>query len=230
MSGTSMPRPQAAPSSPLQRKMLNKVVTDFQSAAKACVVHLHGEERTALAVAKEIRKRRCVNLVHLDTTKRLVDFEIDVGGETHFCEADPNRVFSDKGRRNDALSDKGCRLATGSARTDSLVKDAAKTPSPAKAKQADVTTAAAAELETWVNNEWGKQISLGRGGNGSSVENGTLPTLALHNNEALKISKFESAKDVTRIPKGVANPTFGDPKHKSDFFFVTQTADFDALR
>lgn len=231
MAGASIPKPQAVPSFPLQRKMLNKVVTDFQKDAKACVVHLHGEERTALAVAKEIRKRRCVNLVHLDTKDRLVDLEINVGGEQHFCEADPNRVFSDKGRRNDALWDKGCRLVTGSnARTDSHAKDAAKTPSPAKASRADVTTAAAAELETWVNNEWGKQISLGRGGNGSSVENGTLPTLALHNNENLKLSKFESAKDVTRVPKGVPNPTFGDPDNKSDFFLVTQTADFDALR
>lgn len=231
MSGTPMQIPQALPNPSLQRKMLNKVETDFQPGAKACVVHLHGEEQTALSVAKEIRSRRCVNLVHLDTKKRLVDFEIDVAGEKHLCEADPNRVFSDKGRRNDALVGKGCHLATGSkARTDSLDKDAGKTPAPAKASRAEVTDAAATELEMFVNTEWGKKISECRGGNGSSVENGTLPTLALHNNKELTLSEYEKAKDVTRVPSGAANPSSGDPTNKSDFYFVTQPADFDALR
>jgi hypothetical protein len=230
LSGLSTPIPRTSSSSLLRRKMLNKVETDFQKGAKACVVHLHGEERTALAVAREIRSRRCVNFVHLDTTERWVNFEIDVGGEKHSCKADPNRVFSDKGRRNDALALKGCQLTGSGARTDSLIKDAAKRPSPAKASRTDVTDAAAAELETFVNSEWGKKISECRGGDGSSVENGSLPTLALHNNEALKLSDYEKAKDVTRVPKGVANPTFGDPGHKSDFFFVTQLADFNALR
>jgi hypothetical protein len=230
-SGLSISIRRASSNALLQRKMLNKVETDFQKGAKACVVHLHGEERTALAVAREIRSRRCVNLVHLDTTDRWVDFEIDVGGEKHSCKADPNRVFSDKGRRNDALAVLGCRLAKGSgARTDSLIKDAAKTPSPAKASRSDVTDAAAAELETFVNGEWGKKISECRGGDGSSVQNGSLPTLALHNNEALKLSEYEKAKDITRVPKGAANPTFGDPAHTSDFFLVTQLADFNALR
>ena len=30
-------------------------------------MHIHGEERTALSVAKELRSRRCVNLMHMDT-------------------------------------------------------------------------------------------------------------------------------------------------------------------
>ncbi|CAG0930519.1 hypothetical protein TFLX_01800 [Thermoflexales bacterium] len=231
MSGRSVSAPRAVPTSVLQRKMLNKVETDFQKGAKACVVHLHGEERTALAAAKEIRSRRCVNLVHLDTTKRYVEFEIDVSGEKHVCEADPNRVFSDKGRRNDALADKGCQLATTpGVRSDIAPKTASKGTTSAKAKPADVKDAAAAELEAFVNNDWGKKISQCRGGDGSAVENGALPTLALHNNESLSLASYGKAKDVTRVPKGVANPTFGDPGHKSDFFFVTQTADFDALR
>jgi hypothetical protein len=53
-------------------KVHNHPVEDFQSdptKAKACVVHMHGEEKTALAVAKEIRSRRCVNLVHLENRR-----------------------------------------------------------------------------------------------------------------------------------------------------------------
>jgi hypothetical protein len=240
MAGQPTSIPRALPGSSLQRKMRNKVETDFQKGAKACVVHLHGEEHTALAVAKEIRSRRCVNLVHLDTykrtvardtDKRYVEFDIDVGGEKHVCEADPNRVFSDKGRRNDALADKGCHLETNpGVRTDVVTKGTGTGSTASKAKPSDVKDAAATELETFVNNEWGKKISECRGGDGSSVENGSLPTLALHNNEGLTLAEYEKAKDVTRVPAGVVNPSFGDPKQKSDFFLVTQPADFDALR
>ncbi len=239
---------QAAPTSSLQRKMLNSVVTDFQKGAKACVVHLHGEERTALAVAKEIRTRRCVNLVHLDTTQRNIEFEITVGGEAHICEADPNRVFSAKGRNKDALMNSGCRLAKGSsARTDDVFSKADKTPTPGKASRADVTAAAATELETFVNDQWGKKISQCRGGNGSTVRNGTLPVLALHNNELRKdksgkpVPLLDSYKDVAekgaRLPadpkdpkKKMPNPSVKRGEGINDFFLVTDPKDFAALR
>ena len=125
--------PRAIPSMALQRDVLNKIETNFQpdpKSAKACVVHLHGEEHTALAVAKELRGRRCVNLVHLDTNsnavglQRFVRFEISVDGETHECAADPNRVFTEAGQKKDALDVQGCHLAKDATkkRTDGITK------------------------------------------------------------------------------------------------------------
>jgi hypothetical protein len=237
------------PHSAIQRKMLNKVETDFQPGAKACVVHLHGEERTAKAVSLELRSRRCVNLVHLDTQRRNVHFEISVAGATHLCSADPNRVFTDKGRRNDALDVEGCHLASGN--------DATRTDVPADNKKSDLVKAAKAvkdeaakELEQFVTKDWGFNISKCRGGDGSSVKNGTLPTLAVHNNEVhekeiagkkTKVSLIEDYKktaetDPGRLPdvpgkpgQKMPNPSVKAGEGINDFFFTTDPKDFLAL-
>ena len=179
--GNPVAVPSNVPALPLQRKVLNHRVENFQpdpTKAKACVVHMHGEEKAALAVAEELRTRRCVNLVHLDTNKRNVDLEVAVKGETHICEADPNRVFSDKGRSDNALREEGCHLAANpKIRTDEPIP--VKLPATAKpeeiraaeeaAKKAaqEVKTAAAAELKTFAEGDWGAAIGKCRGGKGS---------------------------------------------------------------
>jgi hypothetical protein len=242
--------PRVVPQSPpLQRKMLNKVETDFQPGAKACLVHLHGEERTAKAVSKELRSRRCVNLVHLDTTQRNVLFEITAAGSTHLCSADPNRVFTDKGRRNDALDVEGCRLAAGADKTRTDIPADTKKPDAVKAA-ATVKDAAAKELELFVKDQWGKNISLCRGGDGSAVTNGTLPTLAVHNNEVhekeidgkkTKVSLLDSYKKAAetnpaRLPNDpgrpgqkMPNPSVKAGEGINDFFLMTDPQDFLAL-
>jgi hypothetical protein len=238
--GEAVNVPHAPPGATMQRKILNKVETDFQPDVKgagACVVHLHGEEHTALAVAKEIRKRRCVNLVHLDTytnpaaLQRLVQFEIDVAGKKHVCAADPNRVFTEAGLKKDALETNGCHLESDpKKRTDG---------------QTDVKDKAVDELRSWVTSEWGSKISQCRGGGGSSPTDGTLPTLALHNNEL----KFKDGKEVpllntyekvkekgSRLPsdpkdtsKKSANPLINPAEKTNDFFLVTRPQDFTDL-
>lgn len=232
LKGRPFTMPRALPSSSLQRKMLNSVQTNFQpdaSDAAACIVHLHGEERTALAVAKELRSRRCVNLVHLDTTQRYVGFEVEVAGKTHRCDADPNRVFSDAGLQKYALKDKGCHLVGGNAtlRTD---------------KQPDVKAAAVAELKAFTDGEWGQKISECRGGSGPSVTDGTLPVLALHNNElsSNKTSLIEdyrkAAEKGDRLPddpkapkKKMPNPSFKAGEGTNDFLLVTDPKDYKGL-
>jgi len=247
VAGKPVSAPRAAPTSPFQRKPLNNVVTDFQIGAKACVVHLHGEERTALAVAKEIRTRRCVNLVHLDTTQRYVGFEFDVGGEKHHCEADPNRVFTDKGLNKDALKDKGCRLASDSSKTPkrteipitNIPKDEKEKKKVEEAnKKADsVKKAAVHDMKDFVQDEWGKQISECRQGDGESVKTGALPILALHNNEGITLSSFKDvAEKGERMPadpdkpgKKMKNPSFKSGEDPNDFFFVNKPDDFTEL-
>lgn len=244
ISGNPVAVPSNVPALPLQRKVLNHSVENFQpdpTKAKACVVHMHGEEKAALAVAKELRTRRCVNLVHLDTNKRNVDLEVAVKGETHICEADPNRVFSDKGRSDNALREEGCHLATTpGVRTDEPIPvKLAATAKPAEiraAKEAaekaaqEVKAAAAAELKSFAEGDWGAAIGKCRGGKGSPMLEGPQPVLALHNNGGgdFKLKKFTGVAEKNEpkgtLPKGFENPS--GRKESSDFFLVTKQTDF----
>jgi uncharacterized protein DUF4157 len=252
MSGDPVIVSGTAPALALQRdEMQNHPVQDFQpdpTQAKACVVHMHGEEKSALAVAKEVRSRRCVNLVHLDTDERYVNLAVTVKGAIHTCKADPNRVFSDKGRSDDALRDKGCHLATDpSVRTDEPipVPKSAATAKPeqiraaeAAAKKAaqEVKAAAASELKPFAENEWGAAIGKCRAGTGSPMLAGPLPVLALHNNSGGDFTprKFEAVaeQNVPKgvLPKGVKNPSTKPGQDPHDFFLVTKANDFDELR
>ncbi len=209
-------RPQA-----IQRKVLDNVVTDFQpdpKKAKACIVHIHGEEQNALAVAKEMRKRRCVNLVHLDTKVRPITFEVTVGKDTHICKADPNRIFSEAGRETEAI--KTCTLAGKETSQIGAVHGEAKK-----------------ELKTFADTDFGTKIGGCRGG-GAAPLDGTLPVVALHNNEGLSPASFkkvaEQGENLPQDPddatKKLPNPSFNDPKHPNDFFLVTQKEEFLKLR
>lgn len=243
--------PRARPSGALHRKMHNQTILEpLRPNAKACLVHLHGEEHTAAAVAQELYGRRCVNYVHLDTDKgprtglekRYVEFDIDVGAQqkkrggstvtqkvNYTCKADPNRVFSDKGRQATVQ----CQKSPGQS-------------SPAAAQPADIKKAAAGEMETFVNSAWGKGISQCRGGAGGADLAGPLPVLALHNNDgddAPILDKYKPQWAPASDPrlKGGSNPDYrADPGNKSDVFFVAdppsapgaanEAPDFDAVK
>lgn len=194
----------------LHRKVLNNVVEDLQPGAKACLVHIHGEEHTALAVAKELRSRRCVNLIHLDTLKRHIDFEFNADGFDFSGQADPNRIFSPAGRsgREAILETLPKPGQTGADKVD----------------KKKIRTAAEAELQTYADSILIPSIDNCRA---NSKEGGNpLPVLALHNNEGLSPSKFKSSASAARSP----NPATGDTKNPNDFFFTTQDSDFDALK
>jgi hypothetical protein len=211
------------PANILQRRMLNNVITDFQpdpKAAQACIVHIHGEEQNALAAAREMRSRRCVNLVHLDTAERWISFEVSDGKNTHVCKADPNRIFTEAGRESHAITT--CSRPGVKGDTSKAVHDAAKQ-----------------ELKDFVENDFGVQIGRCRGG-GAATLDGELPIVALHNNEGLS-PDAPDIKKVTehgaRLPddpkdpsKKLPNPASGDPTHPHDFFLTTQPEEFVALR
>jgi len=250
MLGSPVTLSASVPAWALQYKMQNRPVENFQpdpTKAKACLVHMHGEEKTALAVANEIRSRRCVNLVHLDTIERYVQLEVTVKGETHICKADPNRVFSDKGRSDNALNDEGCHLSSDpGTRTDKpipvTVSAAAKPEEIRAAKDAakkaaqDVKAAAALELKTFAEKEWGAAIGRCRGGKGSPMLEGPQPVLALHNNGGGDFTpeKFKGVAEKNKpegsLPKGVENPSMKPSQNVHDFFLVTGASDFDELR
>jgi len=191
----------------LQRKVLNSVVEDFQSGAKACLVHIHGEEHTALATGTEIRSRRCVNFMHLDTAKRFIDFEFTADGFDFAGQADPNRIFTPTGRSGpEAIMETHPKPGqTGAEKVD-----------PKK-----IRTAAEAELQTFADGALIPSLKKCRSGTP-----GPLPVLALHNNQGLTPSKFRGSASSARSP----NPATGDPGNANDFFFTTRPADFDALK
>jgi hypothetical protein len=199
----------------LRRTVSNKVIEDFQKGAKVCLVHIHGEEHTAFAAAKELRSRRCVNLMHLDTvfrhkglTDRFINFEFSEGGFVFEGSADPNRIFT----------------ATGRAGPEAF-KDPTPKPGQVGADKVDskrVRAAAEAELANFANNELIPSLNKCRAGASA------LPVLAMHNNDGLspedrQIKKFAS-KD--RSP----NPAAGGKANPHDFYLVTQASDFDALK
>src|SRR5262249_34592234 len=191
----------------LRRKVKNTVVTDFQKDAQACMVHVHGEEHTALAVGKELRTRRCVSFMHLDTKKRRVDFTFSVDGLDFEGEADPNRIHTPP-----------VRAGPGPMRTPSpwpAQRGAAKVP-PARVRKA-----AEAELEAFSDNVFIPKLEECR--KNAKDPGAPLPIVALHNNEGLLPDTSIASK--TRSP----NPALNDPKNPSDFILVTDPADFDAL-
>lgn len=195
----------------LRRKVLNSVVTDFQKRAQACTVHMHGEEKTALAVGKEIRNRRCVNFMHLDTTDRPVRFEFTESGVDFIGRADPNRILTPAGR-------------SGSEAIQSIEP---KTPGPAANKVGTQKRRTAAEkvLQEFADQEFLPKLAECR----KSERNPDvpLPVMALHNNEGLIPSvTFRNVASKARTP----NPAAGDPGSASDFLLVTQPADFDAFK
>jgi len=205
----------------IRRKVLDHVVTDFQpdpKKANACIVHIHGEEQNALAVAREMRKRRCVNLVHLDTRDRPITFEVAVGKDTHVCKADPNRIFTDAGRDTEAI--KSCTLAGKETSGISAVHDEAKK-----------------ELKAFAETDFGTKIGGCRGG-GAAFLDGNLPVVALHNNQGLSPASFKKvAEQGANLPadpadptKKLPNPSFNDPKRPNDFFLATQKEEFLKLR
>jgi hypothetical protein len=193
----------------VRRKVSNKVIQDFQKGAKVCVVHIHGEEHTALAAAQELRSRRCVNLMHLDTVNRFINFEFSEGGFVFEGRADPNRIFSATGRAGPEVFPEKPTPKPGQAGAD-------------KVDRRRVRAAAEAELANFANNELIPSLKKCREGDSA------LPVLAMHNNKGLsprdpKIIKVAS-KD--RSP----NPAAGDKANPHDFYLVTQASDFDALR
>jgi hypothetical protein len=63
--------------------------------AQGCLVHLHGDETNALAVARTLYRTHCVNLVYIDHPGRRW-IRVDVPGRRGLtCSADPNRIFDD---------------------------------------------------------------------------------------------------------------------------------------
>jgi hypothetical protein len=170
------------------------------------MVHVHGEERTALAVGQELRSRRCVNFMHLETKKRRIDVEFGVDGFDFDVEADPNRIHTPAGRKG----------------SQAMQTPRSSQPGADKVDKAKVRKAAEAELEAFSEKVFLPKFEECR--KDSREPSAVLPVVALHNNENLLPDKDVASK--SRSP----NPARNDPSNPSDFILVTDPADFDALK
>jgi hypothetical protein len=213
MAGTPATAPAARNGAPrLRRRVRNAVITDFQKGAQACMVHVHGEERTALAVGKELRGRRCVNFMHLDTTKRHVDFDFKESGFDFEGQADPNRIFTTAGR----------------AGSQAILETHPKKPVQTGADKVPAKKVRAAAEQ--VLKEFAEQVfvpKLDECRKNTKDPDAPLPVMALHNNEGLDpAAEFKSIASKERSP----NPSTGAPGDANDFLLVTKPDDFDAFK
>jgi hypothetical protein len=229
----------AAPVSPragaaLRRAVSASIDESPLKDAGACVVHLHGDEANSQQTAITLRQTHCVNLVRIDSSARYIPVEADVPAHKYkgkdvpaqkvSCEADPNRVFTEKGITGHAFKDK-C------AETDPEVK---------KALQA--------ELRGWRDAKLVPAIGKCRGGSGG-LTSGTLPVLAMHNNSnagTLSIDSYKpggseegaTERNPARVggtgaPTGTPvrpNPFKAPGQDADDYLLATETQDYDFLR
>ena len=197
----------------VQRAVRDRVLSDLQPGAQACLVHLHGDEENARQAAISLRGSHCVNLVRLSNTIRNISVDVPSGGSTVTCLADPNRIFT----------------ATG------LASHAIQTPCAAA-----VRTQVRTDLTQFRDQQLAPAIRQCRGSSGGSGLSGPLPIVAFHNNTpsgGLSIRSFRrggsEAGATERDPArtgGLTNPTEVRGQNVNDFLLVTTPGDFTALR
>ncbi len=229
MSGADRIMPvQSRPGAALQRAP--NIGTDFQmtpGSARACLVHLHGDERTAFAAAQNIRSRYCTNFVFLENSSRCVDIAPN-------CKADPNRMFDPTAPQKAFTSTCPCPAANG--------RNASSADSAVRQRH----TTAMAQLNAFSTRI---NAALATCNTGTT---GALPMVAFHNNTPgapLSIDSYSpggneaaaTETDPVRLtPPGasapVANPniriesTTDIRTDHDNFFLTTQPAQFFALR
>ena len=198
----------------LQRRVRESpVVRDFQTDAQVCMVHLHGDEQNAFHTAQDLHGRFCSNFVHLtyaSSPERLIHVDSGSGSGRKTCNADPNRIFNDKGIDNSLArwnSGRACRNSGSGAKT---------------------------ELQDFRDNELMPAINACRAG----ANDTHLPIVAFHNNTngALSINSYSAGNsesgaaetDAARLGSR-ANPHIQTGQDPDNFLLVTQLADFDAL-
>jgi hypothetical protein len=87
----------AAPTSP---PVADPVRTAIKEGARACLVHLHGEEQQALAAATLLQQECPANLLFIEHAGQR---HVTVAAGDLACKIDPNRVFTASGLAGDAF-------------------------------------------------------------------------------------------------------------------------------
>jgi hypothetical protein len=173
------------------------------SGARVCIVHLHGEERQALATAQSLQRSTPANLLYIDHPgRRHVTFR--AGGIT--CRVDPNRVFTASGRHGDAFHLENRAVA-------------------ARCRSNAAITAA---LEQWVGQVLQPAINRCRGPGARlpvvAFHNNTTISVALFRNHG---AESWSTRHVANNPVTHESGHSGRDLH--DFFLATQECDFRRL-
>ena len=238
----------AGPSAPgsaspprLQRKALATVHQKTKPKAKACLVHVHADEKNALFTATTLHRERCANLVFVETkgsASREVTFEAKVKGEDYRAAADPNRIFTDTGvkvqvrRCVKQAESQVPRKNKGRKKADRIKVDAA--------FRSTAQTVFEGEIQAF-RNDFSKKISSCRGGSGSTDLSGEHPVVAFHNNfddaeakkPGLNIGSFRGSASAAAV-KGNPSILKRDRKNeltdRDNFLLVTKASDFAALK
>jgi hypothetical protein len=160
---------QAGGAPALQRTSDPVLLKPVRPNARACVVHVHGNEPVAFTAAEQLYNTRCVNMAWIDHPgRRLIDVDVAApGGGTMTCRADPNRIFD-----NTALHNQWGNWNTGPCMTTA----------GRAAGEAAVQAWRDTRLNVAIRQCRGQAVSAtGVAGTGVS---GGLPVLSMHNNTA----------------------------------------------
>jgi hypothetical protein len=221
----------------VQRATDGVVLEPVRPAARACLVHLHGDEPNALATARGLYRDRCVNLAWIRHPGRRT-VRVDVPGHAVACEADPNRVFEDAaiaalwGKWNTGAC-AGTLAAAGQAAVRSW-RDTQLIPAIAqcrlRAAGTDVAGAGGADpnlpVVAFHNNTAAPSATPPVSGTpgGRCTENLTIRSYLPGHCESLATDT-----DPARTG-GLPNPTIVPGQDIDDFILVTDPAEFRALR
>jgi hypothetical protein len=209
-----------------QAKVTNSVkLMPIKKNAKACLVHLHGDETNALMVAKDNYRDRCTNLTFIDNPgERNINIEVTASQIQRpvTCHADPNRIFD-----NTAIRSQWNAWNNGSCKNNKSIKEAA---------QKAVDNYRDKELLPKINQCQNKSSSQEEV---NDQVNKGLPVVAFHNNTPggnLSInsynpggSEYKATEKNKNRTKGLNNPHIVKGQDPDNFMLVTDSNHFQNL-
>jgi hypothetical protein len=180
-----------------------QVRTVIKDGARACLVHLHGEEQQALAAAMQLQRECPANLLFIEHPGQR---HVTVAAGGLACKVDPNRVFTASGLASDAF-----HLEQGAHRERCATSDAVRVA-----------------LEEWVEHTLRPALDRCRAGGALPVvalHNNTEI-------EIRRFARPDGKESWATLPRD-GNPAVREQDHGGrdlhDFFLATKEGDFAAL-
>jgi len=167
------------------QRTTDRVVGCYRDGAFACLIHLHGNEVTALDVARNIHCRYCTNLVYIDHPDRRLVY-VDVPGHDITCCADPNRIFQD-----DAVRDSGNWSTWNSNEGNGPCTTRCRNISIKSNAQQAVIDFRTNELEPKIRECQRPNLSGEEQNESENSQDGRIPMIVFHNNRDTDVNSDE---------------------------------------
>jgi len=220
----------------IQQKTDEFILEPVRQNAEACLIHIHGNEKSALSAAQELYDKFCVNFMHIDSGRRHI--KVDIPGKNFSCKADPNRIFD-----KDAISDKWeswnrnhkkCLISKKEAQE--AVETYAKEKMKPKIKQCRAISGKIPVVVFHNNTDYDEKKTPEQQKKDLNIES-YLPTGIYEDatetdeskdplKSAIQELKNKPEKSKPKAPQTPPNPHRQDGKDKDNFILVTKGKDF----